>query len=155
MSFKVSGLAQFRKNLREVSKKKFPNAVKRFQGDLAARHYSGIVLKTPVLTGHARHNWVVTVEEPWTQEVEGVFGGDTTGDAFTGYEIQKMEFARRTLMKADLGETIYISNNAPYITRLEDGYSGKAPAGMVEVTINEVLEVVKTQRELKDDDSGT
>ena len=33
------------------------------------------------------------------------------------------------------GQTMYLTNSLPYAQRLESGWSGQAPAGMVKVTI--------------------
>jgi hypothetical protein len=40
------------------------------------------------------------------------------------------------------GDTIYLTNNLPYIRRLEEGYSQQAPAGMVALTVQEFAQVV-------------
>jgi hypothetical protein len=146
----MNGLAQFKKGLK-AERARFPNAVKSAQSGLAGRLYSGIILKTPVLTGHARHNWMPTVGEPLYQELEGVAGVDYTGEPFTETEIIKMRRVQRQLKATPLGEAIYICNNAPYIERLEHGYSQKAPTGMVEVTLLGVLEDVQSKRTLIDD----
>jgi len=147
----MNGLAQFKKGLK-AERSRFPNAVKSAQSGLAGRLYSGIILKTPVLTGHARHNWMPTVGEPLYQELEGVAGVDYTGEPFTETEIIKMRRVQRQLKAIPLGEAIYICNNAPYIEILEFGNpSPKAPHGMVEVTIVSVLEDVQSKRTLIDD----
>ncbi len=91
----MPNLSQFKKGLRDASRKEFPSAVKKAQANLAGRIYSGVVLKTPVLTGHARHN---------CEELEGVFGGDTTGDAFTETEVIKMRRVQKQIESAPLGE---------------------------------------------------
>lgn len=146
----MKGLSAFKKGLK-TERTKFPMAVKSAQSGLSARLYSGIILKTPVLTGHARHNWMPQLGEPLHEELEGVAGVDYTGEPFTDTEIVKMRRVQKQLKAAPLGEAVYISNNAPYIERLEHGYSLKAPAGMVEVTILDVLEDVQGRRTLIDD----
>lgn len=148
----MTNLTAFKKGLTTEATKTFPKVAKRAQSDLAGRIYSGVILKTPVLTGHARHNWMPTVGGPLTEELEGVFGGDTTGDAFTGTEVTKMVRVQKELQSLPLGEAVYISNNVPYIELLEHGSSNKAPDGMVEISVMEALEVVQREREL--DDSG-
>lgn len=140
MSKSFANLTQFKKGLRDASRKAFPAAVKKAQSDIAGRIYSGVVLKTPVLSGHARHNWMPSIGYPVTEELEGVFGGEVTGDGLTDTEITKMQRVQRKIEAAPLGEAIYLSNNVPYIELLENGRSNKAPHGMVEVTIVEVLE---------------
>lgn len=87
----------------------------------------GIVMMTPVDTGRARGNWRVSINtiDKSTSEARKDKAGHTavnTGNA--------------VLTNAKWGDTIYISNNLPYIRRLEDGWSKQAPAGMMGVTFN-------------------
>ena len=84
--------------------------------------YDGITKKTPVDTGRARGNWNFSVGSP-----------DSTIDE----NATKIKPAK--LKKGDGLEDIYITNNLPYIKRLEDGHSKiKAPKGMVKVTLAEI-----------------
>ena len=46
--------------------------------------------------------------------------------------------AENNVGNAQPGESIWISNNLPYITALEDGHSKQAPAGMVALSLAEV-----------------
>lgn len=43
---------------------------------------------------------------------------------------------------AELGDTIYITNNLPYIEPLENGWSSQAPTGMVKTTVAEFNRIV-------------
>ena len=98
--------------------------------------YSSIVKKTPVDTGRARGNWNITVGHD-----------DTTASTRTKPQFKNVD----EVPKVEGDETIYISNNLPYITKLEyggypnppkggkgktiNGYSKQAPEGMVGVTL--------------------
>lgn len=98
--------------------------------------YSSIVKKTPVDTGRARGNWNISV------------GHDVTTES-TDTKPQYKNVDDVPEVKGD--ESIFISNNLPYITKLEyggypnppkggkgktvDGYSKQAPEGMVGVTL--------------------
>lgn len=82
-----------------------------------------LVLSTPVDTSRARSNWVVGLGGAETAEVPASSAGATISAA-------ESEIARR---KA--GQDIYISNNVPYIGRLNDGSSAQAPAQFVEQAI--------------------
>ncbi|PZQ46171.1 MAG: hypothetical protein DI551_05690 [Micavibrio aeruginosavorus] len=68
---------------------------------------------TPVKTGRARSNWHLDIGAPTFVIVEAK--GDLIADV-TDYKIDK---------------TIFVSNNLPYIQRLEDGWSQQAPSGFV------------------------
>lgn len=98
--------------------------------------YSSIVKKTPVDTGRARGNWNISVGHD-----------DTTTSTRTTAQFKSVD----EVPKVEGDETIYISNNLPYIATLEyggfpknpkkgsgktiDGYSKQAPEGMVGVTL--------------------
>ena len=98
--------------------------------------YTSIVKKTPVDTGRARGNWNITVGHD-----------DTTASTRTKPQFKNVD----EVPKVEGDETIYISNNLPYITKLEyggypknpkggsgktvNGYSKQAPEGMVGVTL--------------------
>lgn len=47
--------------------------------------------------------------------------------------------ARSRWVSAELGPHIDITNDAPYIMRLNDGWSKQAPAGFIEACIDETL----------------
>lgn len=143
----------------QVSLKKFKDSLNKFASKSAEEvgkdmHlavgqyvYEKIILRTPVLTGHARHNWYATVNTQWDIEREGVFGGSVTGEPITGNERAMWADTRNQIRRMPLGQTIWICNNVPYILRLESGtWSAKAPQGMVEITLREVLEGVFTQQ---------
>jgi hypothetical protein len=92
-----------------------------------------IVLKTPVDEGRARSNWQPSIGSPATGTIDTLDkGGNAT--------IAK---AKAILAAANAGDTIYLSNNLPYIRRLEEGYSQQAPAGMVALTVQEFAAIVK------------
>lgn len=85
-----------------------------------------IIIKTPVDTGRARNNWQVTINEPATGEKN-----DTQASA-SGVS---------TINNVLIGQTIFITNNVPYIIFLEEGSSGQAPAGMVDISLSEVAAI--------------
>lgn len=90
--------------------------------------YTQIVQNTPVDTGRARGNWHIDVNlidiriiEPTGAEKDPSYDG--TEKALTAVGQHK------------LGSTIFISNNLPYIRRLNDGHSLQSPAGFIEEAI--------------------
>ena len=93
---------------------------------------SRIINRTPVLTGRAKANWQVTVNEvPTSSLVETDKDGSAT-----------MAKAAAILGKAQYIQTVYVANNVNYIVGLEYGKSQKSPAGMVRVTVAEWSEIV-------------
>jgi len=85
-----------------------------------------VVMDTPVLTGRARGNWFPSIGLP-SNEVD--FLARDPGGTKT------MVAVKANILSAKLGQTIWLANNLPYILPLENGYSSKAPQGMVDINI--------------------
>lgn len=98
--------------------------------DVAYATFVGISDKTPVLTGLARGNWDMTIGAPgqaeWTIDPDGVRTKNRAQLLLSAYS------------EYDEFPELWITNNLPYINALEDGYSMKAPGGMVALTVAEV-----------------
>lgn len=137
-----------------ITEKQFPAFIR----GLAMRLLRGIVLKNPVgnpdlwkvnrerkaadsgykvknryVGGRSRANWQLSIGSITDNEIEQ---GGSTMDA--GVIIEQAQGALKGLMRHGIGEIIWIYNNVPYIMALEEGHSGQAPDGMVEVTFAEV-----------------
>jgi hypothetical protein len=99
---------------------------------VALELFRRVIYKTPVDTGRARANWQVTIgsQASGTVEIDDKSGGATMSKAT----------AASAGFKA--GDTIYLTNNLPYIRRLEEGSSQQAPAGMVALTVQDFAQVV-------------
>jgi len=99
---------------------------------IALEMFRRIILKSPVLSGRFRGNWQLAIGSvpEGTLELD-----DKTGTA----TIAK---GAATALGINAGDTIYFANNLPYARRLEEGYSQKAPNGMVALTIQEFQSVV-------------
>ena len=89
---------------------------------------TGIVLKTPVDTGRARANWFTSIGSPSINVTEST---DPSGSSTISNSL--------TAISEATGNILWITNNLPYIYRLEfEGWSRQAPAGMVRVTVNDI-----------------
>lgn len=92
-----------------------------------------VVLGTPVDTGRARANWQASIGSPATGIIDK---GDKSGG-------QTANRGSRVAQKA-AGEVFYITNNLPYIYRLEfEGHSNQAPAGWVRTSIERNLRLLR------------
>ena len=91
--------------------------------------------RTPAETGRLRNNWFPSVNVPSDETTEN-----------TGNELE----SRIKSLKIKLGDTLYLVNNLPYAAKNEfglygqkspkittNGFSNKAPAGMVRISIVE------------------
>lgn len=86
---------------------------------------SVLVLSTPVDKGRARANWLPSLNQPETKVLEEE---DKTGT-------KTISKAEALMLTVNIDDTIYISNNVPYIGKLNDGYSKQAPKGFVEKAV--------------------
>lgn len=119
---------QFSVALADFAERLVPEKANQFKRAVGLQLLAGVVQKTPVDTGRARANWQVSTGAPAGGLIEGV---DPSG----GEAIARGAAA---LAQVQPGETIYISNNLPYILPLENGHSRQAPAGMVALTLAEI-----------------
>nr|BDD47044.1 hypothetical protein 14 [bacterium] len=121
--------------------------------------FSRIVKRTPVDTGRTRGNWQVSVAAPASGTVEDT--EDPTNDI------------SREIEQAQMTDSIFLTNNAPWILKLEyggypnppergtyiprrrggpryeqrskEGFSKQAPKGMVRVTLEEFPYIVQIE----------
>lgn len=106
---------------------KFDLAVRKISLEL----FSRVILRSPVDTGRFRGNWQVQIGAipSGTLEIEDKSGSVTISAAD----------ARTAGVVA--GDVIFLVNNLSYAQRLEDGYSGQAPAGMVGLSIQDFRQI--------------
>ena len=95
---------------------------------IAIQLLNEVTMRMPVDTGRARANTIVSIGSPVYQVLDRYDkdGGPTI-----------MEGATR-LTGLEPYTVVYLQNNLPYIERLEDGYSKKAPSGMFGAAFNSV-----------------
>lgn len=93
---------------------------------------------TPVDTGWARANWVPNIGSPIDSvagSYEAAEKGQLPGDQASG--IAKVATSYRVAS----GNKIYITNNVPYILRLNMGSSRQAPSGFIRRAIKKAVTV--------------
>lgn len=98
------------------------------RNELAIEIDANLRAATPVDTGHARANWVPSVDSPAVAEVDGAAAHDEGVVA---------------VLNARLANNVYVSNNAPYISRLIGGSSTQAPAGWDVEAIDRAMQTVQ------------
>lgn len=87
--------------------------------------FRAVVLRSPVDTGRFRANWNVSAGSP---------DASTT----TATEASRADQEVGKALALPVGGVVYLSNGLPYGPRLEHGYSGQAPQGMIKVTVAEL-----------------
>jgi hypothetical protein len=97
--------------------------------------FKRVVQRTPVDTGNARSNWLVSLNEPSDEYAppavtkRKITRGKNKGKTVT--KTKAHQTLKRTMQAGGLGitfsgdDTIYIFNNTPYIRKLEYGGYGK------------------------------
>lgn len=118
---------------------------------------TGVVLRTPVDKGRARAAWNVSVSYADTSVPPESGSYDTTreGSAALRSAIAQVDAAVPRATGATNGLTVWITNALPYIQVLEfglypgdgprtaGGYSTQAPAGMLRLTVDEVVAILE------------
>jgi hypothetical protein len=89
-----------------------------------------IIRLSPVDTGRFKENWLTAIGE-----------ANTSIDLPSGFGLTS------TVKLLRLGDTIFFTNSLPYAFRLEFGWSGQAPMGMVRITLADWQGIV--DREVK------
>lgn len=94
--------------------------------DLIYRLWDLVIAKSPVLRGHYRASWKIT--EGGELDTSFIREGGTEDDPLPPP-------TRPNVVVDDSFPVVFISNAIPYAELIEDGYSGKAPAGVLEISM--------------------
>ena len=93
--------------------------------------FGSVIKDTPVDTGRAKGNWQTTIGAPASGTVDRLGESEALADVSQ----QTASFGA--------GKVIYLSNNLPYIYRLEyDGWSQQAPGGMLRKNVARIQSIV-------------
>lgn len=106
-----------------------------------------VVSATPVDTGRARSNWVAQIGAQFSGVIDAYAPG--AGGSTGQQNVQAaLDQAERVINQYTSGfdQAIYITNNLPYIGRLNEGYSAQAPANFVELALIEAVAVINRSR---------
>jgi hypothetical protein len=107
------------KKIKEI----FEKRVKKLMEVATIEFWWQVMTATPVDTGYARFGWFITVKTPSKYlPPEGQESYPTPNLA-----------DHSDFQPYNLDDRLYITNNVPYIDRLNDGYSRQAPANFVEM----------------------
>ena len=92
---------------------------------LALNVTANLIETTPVDTGWARANWIPQIGSPRTKTA----GTQATVDR------SLQANGQIAILGYELGPSIHISNNVPYIKKLNSGTSAQAPAAFIQSAI--------------------
>jgi len=99
--------------------------------------FSEAIKRTPVDTGRAKNNWFVSDGAPILQTI------DKTESSRIG-QLGSESAKQLGKINESFGLDI-LSNNLPYIQKLEFGSSNQAPAGMVRTTLRQFIKIANAQ----------
>lgn len=95
--------------------------------EVGANLLSALSVKTPVDEGTAVYSWIVSIGTTDSTE--------KNSDSKEAARAQMVSIEAPKLSGAIAGIDVFVQNNQPYIGRLNDGYSAKAPANFVEASM--------------------
>jgi hypothetical protein len=94
-----------------------------------------LVMGTPVDTGRARSNWIVSLGEPSKEIIEPYDPTTKGGIGETANAKAALEQGKEAINKSRPEEAINITNNVEYIESLNEGHSAQAPAMFIEAAV--------------------
>lgn len=131
-----SNIREFNLALKKVGQEWPAERVAKVHRAVALEGLRGVVQMTAVDTGRARANWQVTRDTPAEGATEAT---DKSGSA-------TLAAGAAQIASVEPYTVTWITNNLPYIERLESGYSQQAPSGMLNVTFNRLRSWLARQR---------
>lgn len=108
-----------------------PQEVSDFTVKVAITILTDLVYHTPVDTSKALSNWLGSLDAPAVGTIDAHFPGEK-GSSQRASAAETIDAAKAVWASKQPGQSIFITNNLPYIQRLNEGYSGQQPAGFVE-----------------------
>jgi hypothetical protein len=117
----MSNIGEQIRRINERNKQKLGEVVKEAVRDLAGQ----MIDNSPVKSGQFKNNWKGSIG---AMDTDASAEADPTGAAAKA----SIETA---LENWKPGETIFVSNSTSYANRIEHGWSGAAPTGVVGVTM--------------------
>lgn len=103
---------------------------------IAIEVFRRIILGTPVRSGRARGNWQASISSPKLTSIDAL---DKTGQV----TISRMRSEVASWNPED-ELPAFITNNLPYIKRLNEGWSKQAPANFIEQVISDLGGIAET-----------
>lgn len=144
---KVRKLKGFTAELKHFGKVLLPETFVDFQKWVALELFKRILKKTPVDKNFLRGSWTITVNSQ-DRIPANKSSGASNGAAMTPAEQATFINGVNAMSDLKIGQVIWINNAMPYVLRIEfDGHSKeKAPRGMVQISINELKNWLKTSK---------
>jgi len=127
-----------------------PREVSKVVRKVALAADQALVLGTPVDTGRARSNWIVSLGSEVTTPIEPYAplapGTDPGKLSETANAQAALAQGREAVANHQAEQAIHITNNVDYIQPLNEGSSSQAPAMFVEAAVQQGIDAVAGAR---------
>ena len=112
--------------------------------DITLEATANLIEDTPVDTGWARANWIPSITTPVEENLTGVDPEPGQVAGAKGKQSNGIaQVATRYRIKSG---AVFITNNVPYVPRLNDGSSVQAPSGFVQAAIRKAIAIASRIR---------
>jgi hypothetical protein len=138
----IENLREFNREIDDFAKKEVPEATVAFHKKIALTALDRVIKKSPVgnpdlwkrprkgyVGGRFRGNWQVEVNSYPEEPIDRIDPGGGATMAAGSIAIAGVKF----------GDIVWLVNNVLYGERIEKGHSTQAPAGVVAVTLQELM----------------
>lgn len=122
-----ASLGDFGKHMRKHVAKKVESETARFLADAAVEVVMDVSRATPIRTGQAQSNWLTAIGHQFPYYIANEKANNAWYDS-----VQWAQDAVKTVKYSDV---IHITNNVPYIVKLNQGSSTQAPALFVQTAV--------------------
>jgi hypothetical protein len=102
--------------------------------------------RTPVDIGWARANWVPAIGTPYLVDLSGLKDDAARRAAISSAQAESQRGQAAVLGYRMSQGPLFVSNNVPYIARINEGWSKQAPAGFVQAEVAIAVQTVSRRR---------
>lgn len=101
---------------------------------VSAEMLQAVIIGSPVMDGSFRNSNLITIDQPTYHYIEG------EGNTAPKGTLDQKAFDRgaQQILKAKLGNCVYLTNALPYALRIENGHSDQTPHGVYALAFQSV-----------------
>lgn len=143
----VKSLSQFADDMGRIGDT-LPESANTIKKLLASAVLETEVRTTPVDTSQAKSRWQCGLNAA-PDAVYGPFFPGSHGSTAGPSEAAAINTGRLVIQRARPGDVVFVSNNVPYINRLNDGYSKQAPANFIQQGVSAAIRLLAGLRLIK------
>jgi uncharacterized protein CbrC (UPF0167 family) len=122
-----ASLGDFGRHMRSHVARKVESETARFIADAAVEVVRDVASSTPIRTGQAQANWLTAIGKQFSYYIANAGANNAWYDS--------MQWAQNALQTVKYNDVIHITNNVPYIVKLNQGSSTQAPALFVQMAV--------------------